>query len=114
MYIGGIPEDVSKKKLILLSIFLGLFGAHDFYVGKLWQGLYKCITMCLTIVLSTIVLTFGIVYQTNFFYLAYQFILVFQGLNILFWILDIVKIFLERYKIPVYNDKFSRPKDDKK
>lgn len=108
LYIGGIPEDVSKKKLILLSIFFGLFGVHDFYVGNFWRGLYKAITMSLTIILSTIVLSFGIVQVNNAFYIAYQFILVFQGLNILIWIFDIIRIFLERYKIPIYKDEFSK------
>ena len=108
IYVGGIPEDVSKKKLILLSIFLGMFGAHDFYVGKFWQGLYKLITMILTIVSSSLVLMFGIVTQTNALYLTYQFVLVFQGFNVIFWFTDMLLIFFERYKIPVYKDEFSK------
>ena len=108
LYLKGIPGDVSKKKLLLLSIFLGLFGAHDFYVGKFWNGLFKLIAASLTSILGMLVLSLGIVVQNNAIYIAFQFSLVFQGFNAVFWIADIIKIFLERYKIPVYDDSFSK------
>lgn len=33
-------ENVSKAALLLFTFFLGGFGAHKFYVGKNWQGLF--------------------------------------------------------------------------
>ncbi|MGN1208476.1 MAG: NINE protein, partial [Christensenellales bacterium] len=34
-----LPNDVSKKRLLMMCGFLGLFGAHYFYVGKFVRGL---------------------------------------------------------------------------
>ena len=107
MKFKGIPPDVKKKKLVLLSIFLGIFGAHNFYVGKLWQGLFMCISTTVTLVLSTLVSMFGIVDMYNTLYIAFQFWLIFQGATVLMWVFDIILIFLERWKIPVYRKEFS-------
>lgn len=107
LYTTNIPPDVSKKKLLLLAIFLGLFGAHNFYVGKFWQGLFMCLSTAITAVLGTIVSALGIIASNNAVYIAFQFILVFQGLTVIFWVADCFKIFLERFKIPVYKDSFS-------
>ena len=110
MFTTKIPLDVKKKKLLLFAIFLGLFGVHDFYVGKLYQGLYICICTTVTFILSSLVTALGIITANNAIYIAYQFVLVFQGIAVLMWIADIFKIALERYKIPVYNEKFSKHK----
>ena len=38
-----ITSDKSKKTALLLCIFLGEFGAHQYYVGKIGKGiLYTC------------------------------------------------------------------------
>ena len=34
-----MTSDKSKKKALLLCLFLGLFGAHNFYVGKYFRGI---------------------------------------------------------------------------
>ena len=110
IYTQNIPVDVKKKKLLLFSIFLGLLGVHDFYVGKLYSGLYLCICTSVTAILSWIITAFSIMSSNNVFYVAYQFVLVFQGIAVLIWIADIFRIFLERFNIPVYSKKFSKNK----
>ena len=106
LYTTQIPADVSKKKLMMFSIFLGLLGVHNFYVGKFWQGLYMCLTTSITFVLSMIVST--IINSNNIFYIAFQFVLGFQGVTVIMWVVQMIKIFLERFKIPVYKDDFSK------
>ena len=114
MMIKGIPPDVSKKKLSLFAIFLGLFGVHNFYVGRLWRGLFMCISTSVTILLSTLVSTLGIIDAANVYYIAFQFWLIFQGITVLLWVYDIIMIFLERWKIPVYKQSFSETKQNEK
>lgn len=38
-----ITSDKSKSVALVLCIFLGVFGVHYFYVGRIWRGiLYFC------------------------------------------------------------------------
>lgn len=37
-------SDKSKKTTLILVICLGLFGIHDFYVGKIGKGILKLFT----------------------------------------------------------------------
>ena len=109
LYTTEIPEDVSKKKLLLLTIFLGLFGANHFYVGKLWQGLYMCISSSVVLIFA-IILTIFEPGSASVLDMIFQFLLVFQGVNLVIWIFSIANVALERYKIPVYKDEFSHKK----
>ncbi|HAJ77903.1 MAG TPA: hypothetical protein DCO89_02405 [Clostridiales bacterium] len=107
LYTTEIPEDVSKKKLLLLTIFLGLFGANHFYVGKFWQGLYMCISSSLALVLAVVITALNLSSQTVIDKI-FQFILIFQGVNLVLWLMSIVNVAFGRYKIPVYKDEFSK------
>ena len=110
LYTTEIPYDVSKKKLFLFSIFLGLFGVHHFYVGKFWLGLYMCVSTSVTLILSILITSFNIIDAKDILYSAFQFSLVFQGVNVIMWVVDMIRIFFERYKIPVYKKSFSDKK----
>ena len=107
LYSTKIPYDVSKKKLLLFAIFLGLFGVHQFYVGKLWYGLFMCISMSVTLILAITLMIMNTIFD-NVVQRIFEFWLIFQGLNIIFWIWDILRITFERFKIPVYKDSFSK------
>lgn len=109
LYMKGIPADVSKKKLLLFSIFLGLFGVHDFYVGKFWQGLYLCISTSITMTLAIILMLMSSIVQ-NTIQIIFEFMTIFQGIAVIIWITDIFKIGFERFKIPVYSESFSEDK----
>ena len=56
LYTSKLPADVSKKKLLLFAIFLGVFGVHNFYVGKIWKGLFNVVITTLTAVLGIVIL----------------------------------------------------------
>ena len=107
LYTTKIPPDVSKKKLLLFSIFLGIFGVHDFYVGKFWQGLYLALSTGIATVLALVLIITNTIAQ-NLLQNIYAFVSVFEGLAVIITIWDIFKIAFERFKIPVYKDEFSR------
>ncbi len=54
-------EGVSKVALLLLTFFLGGFGAHKFYLGKNWQGFFYLI-FCWTWIPGLIALVEFIIY----------------------------------------------------
>ena len=92
-YSFKIPAEINRKKLILLTIFLGIFGAHDLYVGKKKLGIAKIICFIVgeilsALVFSNILIGFGTI----------------AGLFLLFpfvtWIFDIFKVILKRYPFP--------------
>lgn len=108
VYTSQLPADVSKKRLLLFVIFLGIFGVHQFYVGKILSGLYNAIVSVLTIVFGAILLAGNIVASNNIFYIIFQFMLVFQGINIILWIKSIIDVATNRFKVPVYKESFSK------
>ena len=107
LYTTEIPEDVSKKKLLLLTIFLGMFGANHFYVGRFWLGLYMCISSSIALI-SAAILGLTNAASNSILNNIFQFVLIFQGLNLIFWVMSILHVAFERYKIPVYKDDFSK------
>jgi len=54
-------EGVSKTALLLLTFFLGGFGAHKFYLGKNWQGFFYLI-FCWTWIPGLIALIEFVIY----------------------------------------------------
>ena len=38
-------SDIKRLPVILLCFFLGLFGVHRFYVGKIWTGVLMFLTV---------------------------------------------------------------------
>jgi len=102
----NLPKDVSKKKLLLLSILLGLFGVHNFYVGRKARGAYQLVSLVL-IALSYLMefLVFGAV--TSRWAWPFQ---ILEGVAIIIWLGDILTIALNRYKVPVYKIEFSKEK----
>ena len=105
LYTSKLPSDVSKKKLLLFAIFLGFFGVHNFYVGKIWQGIYNVIVTSLTAILGAILIIFPT--NTPVFY-AFDFMLVFQGINVIWIVFDIFYISFNKFKVPVYKESFSK------
>lgn len=45
MITTGISSNKSKKTALILCIFLGFIGAHDFYLGKWGKGCVKALTL---------------------------------------------------------------------
>ena len=108
MYTTQTPPDVKRKKMILLTILLGLLGAHHLYVGRICLGLYMMFTTLINILLSSLIVGFAIIDSNNTLYIVYQFALVFQGVVAIMWVVDMIKVIAKKYKFPVYCDEFSK------
>lgn len=96
----GFPSDVNKLKLLLLTIFLGFTGAHYYYVGRYKMGIFFSIFFCVGITNAILTLLIDSVTDGLIFEIFYLLVLVW-GFVIMLWIVDIAKICLNRFKIPV-------------
>ena len=92
------PKDVSKKKFLLLCGFLGLFGAHNFYVGRYKKAIYMLICGLVAVVLTAIGSAL-----TNLDKIM-SFISMPIGFDAFFWVVDFVEGIFNSYKIPVAVD----------
>ena len=96
----GCPTDVNKTKLLLLAIFLGFTGAHNYYVGRLGKGLFYSIFFLVGISNAVLTVVFKAVF-TGWVYEVVTILVLIWGLVILMWMFDIINIIFNKYKIPV-------------
>ena len=97
-----LPRDVSKKKILLFSIFLGMIGIHFAKVGR-----YKMFAWGL---LSTIGLYTASFLPTTWFNHEYLFYLMWAlvlpaSTYFIFYIISVVQIIFNRFKVPVAIDE---------
>lgn len=109
LYTTTLPEDIHKKKLLLLCIFLGLFGGHNYYSGHLIKAIYSNLVSVCLIVLSCI----QVYANTNWFgansvgtWLVSIFSLL-MGFNLFMFVFDLTNIIRNKFKVAVYKDEFS-------
>ena len=99
----GRPLDVPLWKLLLIGIFLGFMGGHHYYVGRYKMGIfYTCffIVGVVNAVINTIITKT----PTGFLYEIFTLLVLTWGVVIFMWIIDVAKICVNRYKIPVSRD----------
>lgn len=94
------PDFISKTKLLLLSIFLGWCGVHNFYAKNKKKGFVQ-----LTFLLISIL---GLALNDVPFFKAIElWIIGFTGFVVLvIWISDIVNIIFNRFEYRIQKDKF--------
>ena len=104
LYVTTMPEDVSKKKFWLLFAFLGVFGAHNIYIGKYGRGYYTLVTAICSL------LAF-LVYEFAFFQygwvaasaVEYYFtapVITFYVFGLLVWFNDSISLIFRNFKYP--------------
>lgn len=105
-----LPSDVKWHKLLLMTIFLGLFGGHCFYVGRYWRGgmlLANGISLVMYVVFNQqLVAVDGgrlIAALTTI-----------AGLIMLFWMFDLIWVIIKKFKVPVAIDLKSEIADEYK
>ena len=94
----GFPPDVKKWKLLLFAIFLGFVGVHNYYVGRTKKGLFCTLSLVVYLLgyaLKKLVVTSVFVLD---FYMISMFV---WGFVLFMWIIDVAKICVNHYKIPV-------------
>lgn len=94
-----VPKDVSKLKLILFTIFLGVFGVNHLYVKRIYRGFFSIITDVLFILILT--LNFALAPSGWFFYILYEIIGYSMAINVILWICDILNVFVRAFRIPI-------------
>ena len=101
------PKDAKKSKALLLCGFLGLVGAHNFYLGRYVKGFFSLIVTlvaCVCIMLENVI-DYASFYE-SFFFLP-------TGIMFLMWWVDFILIASNKYKIPVELD-YEYPEENKK
>ncbi len=103
LYSNVLPSDLNKKSLLLYCGLLGLFGAHYFYVGRMFRGMLNLVTSVFSLPFATL-FALGIELPKVFQYFDYFFGSIFVIILVL-TIFDFVNIIFEKFKVPVYVDK---------
>lgn len=98
VYAPMFPKDVSKKKFLFLSGFLGFFGAHNFYVGRFKKALFQLIFGLISVIM--VACTSIIPYYDEI--MSFLFLPI--GISGFMWLFDFVDGLFNKYKIPVAVD----------
>ena len=101
------PADLSRKNTFWLCLFLGLFGAHNFYTKRYFKALAILVTWAIGLVLFWIFMIMTLVNPEM--YAGFIHIYLFGGglpglflaVAVLMWIFDFAKIVMRWYKVPV-------------
>lgn len=103
LYRKGCPKDVDKTKLLLMAIFLGFAGGHNYYVGRIGRGLFCTIFFLFGLMNSILSVVFKATI-TGWLYEIISILVLIWGAVLVMWLFDIINIILNKYKIPVSVD----------
>ena len=96
VYVKKPPIDIKRWKLILYAVLFGLVGGQYFYTRRWWWGLVYLIGFLFFIAVATC---------ASYFYEATQMFVeisaFFVGIYGLAWLIDLGRVCLGRFKIPV-------------
>ncbi len=101
------PADLNYTQTLLLCIFLGLFGAHYFYVKRPIMGTIVCVCWSIVILFNVICgIVCGVVnglpdYESFGLQVPFVFVSMMSALLISLWVYDIFRIIFKRFKVPV-------------
>lgn len=96
----GCPSDVKKFKLLLMALFLGFTGAHYYYVGRYKMGIF-CTTFFIIGIVNAVVRTFVNISPSGDLWQIFTLLVLGWGAVLVIWIIDLAKICLNKFKIPV-------------
>lgn len=95
-----LPKDVNYYKLLAITIFGGIFGAHCFRVGRYWRGGI--------LLLNFLLLVSYVIFNDKL--IAYDggalvtVLATIGGLVMLIWVYDMLMVGLKKFKVPVAID----------
>ena len=96
----GRPNDVNFIRLLLITIFAGFTGAHYYYVGRYKMGAFFSIFFAVGIV-NAILTSLLDATPKGDLYQIFTLLVFVWGAVIALWIIDIAKVCLNKFKIPV-------------
>ena len=94
------PSDVKFVPLLLIAIFLGFMGGHHYYVGRYKMGAFYSVFFAVGIV-NAILTTMLDATPKGEVYQIFTLLVLIWGLVIALWVIDIAKICVNKFKIPV-------------
>ena len=94
------PSDVKFWPLFLLTLFLGYMGAHYYYVGRNKMGLFFTVFFIVGLT-NAIISSIIEVVPTGDLWQVFSLMVLVWGAVIFIWIVDIAKVALNKFKIPV-------------
>ncbi len=94
------PSDVSFIRLLLITIFCGFFGGHYYYVGRYKMGAFFTIFFVVGIA-NAIITTLLEAEPSGDLYQIFYLMVLTWGFVLMLWIIDIAKVCLNKFKIPV-------------
>ena len=95
-----LPSDVKYWKLLLITIFAGLTGAHNYHVGRYLRGSIFSLLFTLTM-LCVVFNSYIMAYYSAWMELIGAVLI---GPFALVWIFDIIFVGIKRFKVPVAID----------
>lgn len=95
-----LPEDVSFIKLLLLCIFLGPMGAHNYYTGRYLRG--SVLSLAFLSIILLVVFNQPLVAVNDGALIST--LSTICGLIELIWVWDLIAIIIKKYKVPVAID----------
>ena len=95
---ADFPKDLSRKKALLYCGFLGLFGAHNFYVGRYFKAITALLVTLVAVVCIALerYINYASFYE-NFFFLP-------TGIVFFMWFYDFIMLATKKYKVPIALD----------
>ena len=95
-----LPKDLSYLKLLLLTIFAGVVGAHCFRVGRYWRGAF--------LLVNFVAIVMYVIFNTQLIAINGGGLLAtlttISGLGMLIWVYDIFAVAFKKFKVPVAID----------
>ncbi|MBO5954796.1 MAG: hypothetical protein J6Q13_02360 [Clostridia bacterium] len=96
----GRPSDIKLLPLLLITIFLGFTGAHYYYVGRFKMGAFFSIFFGVGIINAVLTTILNGTPKGDLYQIFTLLVLVW-GAVIALWIIDIAKVCVNKFKIPV-------------
>jgi len=96
-----VPKDVNRLKLILFTIFFGIFGVNHYYVKRILRGTFSLISFILSLVFIILTLAIPTLNSVVIFRLMYEIVFYSMTFNVVMWIFDIINVLIKKFKIPV-------------
>lgn len=107
VYTTHFPSDLSYPATLIMCIFLGLFGGHYFYTKRPIPGIIFAVCWTAFLLFFLISgLTIGFVngypdFEAHGLGVASVFFSMLGALVVLFWLVDVIRIAVKKFKVPV-------------
>lgn len=93
-----MPKDINKTRLILVTLLLGLWGGHNYYVGRKVRGLYFTLSFCAFMILYGMQ---QIWFSSAGFDVVVRVFALIEGVTILMWFTDFIRACCGSFSVPV-------------